>query len=165
VNATETADVVMAEGVQDIVLVMDNASWIQDARAMSCGSESMIEPLQCFSTLLAKYSDARVFLVFNDRTRGQEADAISKALLRLPEFQGKRGWEFASERLVARGFVALSLANMLEPRVTRGVRADADRASGIGNGFVARCKAAGRELAGEEQGLPGGSADDLLSGR
>jgi hypothetical protein len=165
VNATETADVVMAEGVQDIVLVMDNASWIQDARAMSCGSESMIEPLQCFSTLLAKYSDARVFLVFNDRTRGQEADAISKALLRLPEFQGKRGWEFASERLVARGFAALSLANMLEPRVKRGVRADADRASGIGNGFVARCKAAGRELAGEEQGLPGGSADDLLSRR
>ena len=126
VNATETADVVMAEGVQDIVLVMDNASWIQDARAMSCGSKSMIEPLQCFSTLLAKYSDARVFLVFNDRTWGQEANAISKALLRLPEFQGKRGWEFASECFVARGFAALSLANMLEPRVTRGVRADAD---------------------------------------
>jgi hypothetical protein len=81
--------------------------------------------------------------VFNDRTRGQEADAISKALLRLPEFQGKRGREVAFERLVARGSAALFLGNILEPRVTRGVRADADRAAGIGNGFVAECKAAG----------------------
>jgi hypothetical protein len=47
-----------------------------------------------------------------------------------------------------RGFARLDLTNMLEPRV-EGVGADAGRGSGSGCGFLARCKAAGKQLEGE----------------
>jgi hypothetical protein len=97
-NATEVAEVLLAKGVQDLVLVMDNASWIQDARILSCGAESMIEPLQAFARLLIKYSGARIFMLFNDRTKGKEADAISKSCLCLPEFGGLLGWQYAVVR-------------------------------------------------------------------
>ena len=147
-NATEVAEVLLAKGVQDLVLVMDNASWIQDARILSCGAESMIEPLQAFARLLMTYPDARIFMLFNDRTKGKEADAISKAFLCLPEFGKLLGWQYASDRLMNRGFPRLDLTNMLEPRV-EGVGADAGRGSGSGCGFLARCKAAGRQLEGQ----------------
>jgi hypothetical protein len=91
-NAIEVADVLLGTGVQDLVMVMDNASWNQDARILSCGAESMIAPLQAFARRLIKYPDARIFMILNNRTKGKEADAISKALLRLPEFGGLLGW-------------------------------------------------------------------------
>jgi len=150
-NATEVAEVLLAKGAQDLVLVMDNASWIQDARILSCGAESMIEPLQAFARLLVTYPDARIFMLFNDRTKGKEADAISKAFLCLPEFGNLLGWQYASERLMNRGFPRLEFANMLEPRV-EGVGADADRGSDTGGGFLAVCKAAGRQLEGHNRG-------------
>jgi hypothetical protein len=155
-NATEVAEVLLAKGVQDLVLVMDNASWIQDARLLSCGAESMIEPLQAFARLLVTYPDARIFMLFNDRTKGKEADAISKAFLCLPEFGNLLGWQYASERLMNRGFPRLEFANMLEPRV-EGVGADADRGSGTGCGFLAVCEAAGRQLEGHRTGDRGRS--------
>ena len=71
------ADVILATGDHDLVLVMDNASWIQNARILSCGSVSMIAPLHAFARLLIKYPHARIFMLFNDRTKGKEADAIS----------------------------------------------------------------------------------------
>jgi len=86
-------------------------------------------------------------MLFNDRTKGKEADAISKAFLCLPEFGNLLGWQYASERLMNRGFPRLDLTNMLEPRV-EGVGADAGRGSGTGCGFLAVCKAAGRQLEG-----------------
>ena len=125
--------------------MMDNASWIQDARILSCGAESMIAPLQAFARLLIKYTEARIFMLFNDRTKGKEADAISKALLRLPEFGGLMGWQYAADHLVDRGFPRLDLTNMLEPRV-EGVRADANRVSRSGCGVLTRCKAARKQL-------------------
>ena len=64
-NATEVADVILAAKVQDLVMVMDNASWIQDARILSCGAESMIAPLQAFARLLIQYPQARIFMLFN----------------------------------------------------------------------------------------------------
>jgi hypothetical protein len=62
------AEVLLAKGVQDLVMVMDNASWIRDARILSCGAESMIESLQAFARLLIKYPGARIFMLFNVRT-------------------------------------------------------------------------------------------------
>ena len=165
-NATEVAEVILAQKVQDLVLVMDNASWIQNARILSCGSVSMIEPLQAFAHLLIKYPHARIFMLFNDRTKGKEADAVSKSFLRLPEFGGILGWQYASDRLANRGFSHLDHTNMLEPRV-EGVRADAGRVSGSGCGFLARCKAAGKQLDEEHSRRWGmgtiDTADGLLS--
>jgi hypothetical protein len=90
-------------------------------------------------------------MLFNDRTKGKEADAISKAFLCLPEFGNLLGWQYASERLMNRGFPRLEFANMLEPRV-EGVGADADRGSDTGGGFLAVCKAASRQLEGHNRG-------------
>ena len=163
------AEALLATGVQDLGLVMDNASWIQDARILSCGAESMIEPLQAFARLLIKYSRARIFMLFNDRTKGKEADAISKSFLCLPEFGGLPGWQYASDRLLNRGFPRLDLTNMLEPRV-EGVGADAGRGSGSGCGFLARCKAADKQLDEEHARLQGwgpkafGSTIDKVDG-
>ena len=94
---------------------------------------------------------ARIFILFNDRTKGKEADAISKALLRLPEFGGLMGWQYATDRLVDRGFPRLHLTNLLEPRV-EGVRADANRVSGSSCGTLARCKVAGKQLEAQSTG-------------
>jgi hypothetical protein len=96
----------------------------------------MIAPLQAFARLLIKYTEARIFMLFNDRTKGKEADAISKALLRLPEFGGLLGWQYAADHLMDRGFPRLDLTNMLvmlEPRIG-GVGADAGRVSGSSGG-------------------------------
>jgi hypothetical protein len=140
--------------VQDQVLVMDNASWIQDAWILSCGAVSMIAPLQAFARLLIKYSDARILMLFNDRTKGKEADAISMSFLCLPEFGGLLGWQYASDRLLNRGFPRLDLTNMLEPRA-EGVGADAGRGFGPGCEFLARCEAAGKQLEDEPARLQG----------
>ena len=48
-------------------------------------------------------------MLFNDRTKGKEADAISKSFLCLPEFGGMLGWQYASDRLLNRGFPRLDL--------------------------------------------------------
>ena len=105
-------------------------------------------------------------MLFNDRTKGKEADAISKSFLRLPEFGGLLGWQYAADRLMNRGFSRLDLTNMLEPRV-EGVGADAGRGSGSGCGFLARCKAAGKQLDEEHARRQGrgtiDKADGLLS--
>ena len=68
-----------------------------------------------------------------------------------------------------RGFSRLDLTNMLEPRV-EGVGADAGRGSGSGCGFLARCKAADKQLDEEHARLQGwgpkafGSTIDKVDG-
>ena len=118
----------------------------------------MIAPLQAFARLLITYPQARIFMLFNDWTKGKEADAISKSFLRLPEFGGMLGWQYAADRLLNRGFSRLDLTNMLEPRVI-GVGADADRGSVSGCGFLSRCKAAGKRLEDEGSQRGGGSSE------
>ena len=59
--------------------------------------------------------------------------------------------EYQKKIAAHRGFPRLEFANMLEPRV-EGVGADADRGSDTGGGFLAVCKAAGRQLEGHNRG-------------
>ena len=109
VNATKSIDAAVAGGAQDVVVVLDSASWVAASRRLSCHATSLVAPTEHFGAWLGGHLGVRVWLLHHHRERGPEADGVSKAFL--AHESGGTCLEWASAQLVLRGFEPLSPSN------------------------------------------------------
>ena len=131
-NGTQLVPVAIAHKAQDIILVLDNRSWVDCAKKLSCKAEDMVVQVERLARVLEAQTDVRLFVVFHHREHGPEADAISKAEMAMHKSGGEwktaqepptaeayaagtaaLGVDAASMMLQARGFQALTPANRI----------------------------------------------------
>jgi hypothetical protein len=113
-NGTQLIPLAAELGAQDIILVLDNQSWVECGRTLSCRSLDMVPQVNALARVVDSLPDVRLFLVFHHREEGPEADAISKAYLVMGSGSGaSRGLATASAMLQSRGFAELTAENRI----------------------------------------------------
>jgi hypothetical protein len=110
-NATQILPLVAGKGFQDVIIALDNESWVVAGRKLSCKSEDLVPAVEALARAIDALPGVRVFLVFHHRENGVEADALSKAFIIHKD--GLTGLEWARTSLSERGFGLLTDANRL----------------------------------------------------
>jgi hypothetical protein len=110
-NATQILPLVANQGFEDVIIALDNESWVLAGRKLSCRSEDLVAAVEDLARAIDALPGVRVFLVFHHRERGVEADALSKAYILHKD--GLHGLEWASTALATRGFAELTDENRL----------------------------------------------------
>ena len=105
-NGTQVVQCLIDQGMEDIILVMDNQAWTSAGRNLSCHVVEMAEQISALAQVLDAALHARLFIVFHPREDGTEADSISKAYIVRADRQLHLA--VASASLQQRGFLALT---------------------------------------------------------